>query len=170
MQTVSIISEAKHTTLRCEQWVPRPLAEVFAFFADATNLERITPPFLRFVVRSMSTPAIQRGTDITYRLRLHGLPISWTSRIEEWEPPYRFTDVQIRGPFRLWHHRHEFASERQGTRLHDTVHYKAPCAWLLRTLRLSWVEKDLEQIFSYRQQIIERLFADKNNPTSARSC
>lgn len=168
--TVSILSKTEHTTLYCEQWVPRPLEEVFAFFADAANLERITPPFLRFHVRSMSTPALQPGTEITYRLRLHGLPVSWMSRIEEWEPPYRFTDVQIRGPFRLWHHRHEFTPEQQGTRIRDTVHYRAPCAWLQRTLRLSWIDKDLEQIFSYRQQIVQNLFADKNNPTSTRSC
>ena len=170
MRTVSILSETQHTTLRCEQWVPRPLEEVFAFFADAANLERITPPFLRFSVHSMSTPTIQQGTEITYRLRLHGLPISWTSRIAEWEPPYRFTDVQIRGPFRLWHHRHEFTGEQQGTRIRDTVHCRAPGAWLQRTLRLSWIEKDLEQIFSYRQQIIESLLADKNNPILTRSC
>jgi uncharacterized protein len=118
----------------------------------------------------MSTPAIQQGTEITYRLRLHGLPISWTSRIEEWEPPYRFTDVQIRGPFRLWRHRHEFTGAQQGTRIRDPGHYRTPCARLQRALRLSQIEKDLENILSYRQWIIEGLFADKNNPTSPRSC
>jgi uncharacterized protein len=170
MHAVSISSEGGHTTLRCDQWVPQPLENVFAFFADAYNLEQITPPFLRFSVRSMSTPAIQRRTEISYNLRLHGLPISWTSRIEEWEPPYRFTDVQIRGPFRLWHHHHEFASERGGTCLRDTVHYKAPFAWIQRILRLSWVDRDLERIFRYRQQIIERRFDDTRPQTSTRSC
>ena len=169
---VHIIRNASegHTTLQCAQWVPRPLEEVFSFFADAANLERITPPFLRFHVRAMSTPAIQHGTEISYRLRLHGLPIAWTSRIEEWEPPYRFTDVQIRGPFRLWHHHHEFASEPWGTCLRDTVHYRAPFAWIQRILRLSWVDRDLERIFRYRQQIIERLFDDTRPQTSTRSC
>jgi ligand-binding SRPBCC domain-containing protein len=137
MQAVNILSELGHTTLRCEQWVPKPLGEVFTFFTDAYNLERITPPFLRFSVRSMSTSAIQQGTEITYRKRLHGLPISWTSRIDEWEPAYRFTELQIRGPFRLWHHRHEFTPEQQGTRIRDTVHYRVPCAWLQHILRLS---------------------------------
>jgi uncharacterized protein len=159
MNVVSILSEGAHTTLHCDQWVPKPLAEVFAFFADAYNLEHITPPFLRFSVRSVTTPAVQRGTEITYRLRLHRLPISWASRIEAWEPPYRFIDVQIRGPFRLWHHRHEFTSETHGTRIRDTVQYRAPCTWLQRTPLLSWVDRDVEQIFTYRQRIIANLFS-----------
>ena len=161
MQPVSISWEAEHTTLRCEQWVPRPLEDVFAFFADAYNLERITPPFLRFSVRSMSTPAIRGGTEIAYRLRLHGLPVSWRSRIEAWEPPFRFTDVQVRGPFRLWHHQHEFTPEQRGTRIRDTVHYRTPCLWLQRTPLLAWVDRDLEQVFLYRQLVIERLFGDE---------
>lgn len=170
MQAVTIVSELGHTTLRCEQWVSKPLDEVFTFFADAHNLERITPPFLRFSVRSMTTPAIQQGTKITYRLRLHGLPISWTSRVEEWEPPNGFTDVQIRGPFRLWRHRHEFIAERQGTRVRDTVHYRVPCARLLHILRLPWVDRDLEQIFRYRQQIIANLFGGKKPHPPSHSC
>jgi ligand-binding SRPBCC domain-containing protein len=143
---------------------------VFRFFADATNLEQLTPPFLRFRVRSMSTPTIQRGTEISYRLYLHGWPISWTSRIEAWDPPYGFTDVQIRGPFRLWHHDHEFTSEQGGTRLRDAVLYRAPFARLQRILRLSWVERDLEGIFRYRQQVIRRLFADTASQPSTHSC
>jgi len=158
MQAVSILPAGAHTTLRCEQWVPKPLGEVFAFFADAHNLEQITPPFLRFSVRSMTTPTVRQGTEITYRLRLHQLPISWTSRIEVWEPPYRFTDVQIRGPFRLWHHQHDFTPEHNGTSIRDTVHYRAPCAWLQHIPFLSWVDNDLQRIFTYRQQIIECLF------------
>jgi uncharacterized protein len=169
MEPVSIICEAEHTTLRCEQWVPRPLEDVFAFFADAYNLERITPTFLRFSVRSMSTPAIQRGTEIAYRLRLHGLPVSWLSRIEAWEPPYGFTDVQVQGPFRLWHHQHEFTPQQRGTRIRDTVRYRAPCLWLQRTPVLAWVDRDLEQIFRYRQQIIARLFGDEMDHISIRS-
>jgi uncharacterized protein len=170
MEAVNILSESGLTTLSCEQWVSGPLDEVFAFFADAHNLERITPPFLRFFVHSMTTPAIQQGTEITYRLRLHGLPISWTSRVEDWEPPYGFTDVQIRGPFRLWRHRHEFLAAQQGTRIRDTVHYRVPCAWLQRILRLSWVDRDVEQIFRYRQQVIADLFGGKKPHPTTHSC
>jgi ligand-binding SRPBCC domain-containing protein len=139
---------ATHTTLHCEQWVPQPLDQVFIFFADAYNLERITPPFLRFSVRSINTTAIQQGTEITYRLRLHRLPISWTSRIEAWEPPYRFTDVQTRGPFDLWSHQHEFTAGDRGTSMRDTVHYRVPCTWLQRFRLLSWADRDLERIFN----------------------
>jgi ligand-binding SRPBCC domain-containing protein len=158
MQAVSVLPAGTHTTLRCEQWVPKALGEVFAFFADAHNLEQITPPFLRFSVRSMTTLAVRQGTEITYRLRLHRLPIPWTSRIEVWEPPYRFTDVQVRGPFRLWRHQHDFAPENNGTSIRDTVHYRPPCAWLQRTPLLWWVDNDLRRIFTCRQQIIECLF------------
>ena len=158
---MNIRAEGTHTTLHCEQWVPQPRDEVFAFFADAYNLERITPPFLRFYVRSISTTTIQHGTEITYRLRLHRLPISWTSRIEVWEPPHRVTDVQIRGPFDLWHHQHEFAAVDHGTSIQDTVRYRAPCAWLRRFRLLSWVDRDLERIFTYRQQVIEQLFGGR---------
>jgi uncharacterized protein len=163
MNAVSILPEGAHTTLRCEQWVPKPVVEVFTFFANAYNLEQITPPFLRFSVRSMTTPTVQRGTEITYRLRLHRFPISWTSRIEAWEPPHCFIDVQIRGPFRLWHHRHECTPENHGTRIRDTVHYRAPCTWLQRTPLLAWVDRDVEQIFIYRQQIIADMFSARRS-------
>jgi ligand-binding SRPBCC domain-containing protein len=106
----------------------------------------------------MTTPAVQQGTEITYRLRWHHLPVAWTSRIEVWKPPDCFVDVQLHGPFRLWRHRHEFTPENHGTRIRDIVHYRAPCAWLQRTLLRSWVDKDLEQIFMHRQQIIAHLF------------
>jgi ligand-binding SRPBCC domain-containing protein len=147
-----------------------PFDEVFTFFADAHNLERITPPFLRFSVRSMTTPAIQQGTEITFRLRLQGLPISWTSRVAEWETPYGFTDVQIHSPFRLWRHRHEFIAAQQGTRIRDTVHYRVACAWLQRVLWLSCVDRDVEQIFRYRQQIIATLSGGKKPHPSTHSC
>jgi ligand-binding SRPBCC domain-containing protein len=155
---IKIRAEGRRGKLCGEQWVPRPQQEVFAFFSDPSNLERITPPFLRFRVLAVSTPVLQEGTEIRYRLRLHGLPIAWTSRITEWHPPHGFTDVQIRGPYRLWRHRHEFVMEHHGTRLLDTVDYQVPFAQLLRALALTWVERDLEQIFTYRQQVIERLF------------
>jgi ligand-binding SRPBCC domain-containing protein len=83
------------------------------------------------------------------------------SRIEAWEPPHYFIDVQIRGPFRLWQHRREFMPEGQGTCIRNTVHYRAPCLWLQRTPLLSWVDDDLKRIFTYRQQTIDGLFGDR---------
>jgi len=95
----------KFHTLRREQWIPRPIEEVFGF-ADARNLEEITPPWLGFQILGMDAGSISEGTEIRYRLRLHGIPIHWRTEIRQWAPPHRFVDVQRSGPYKLWHHTH----------------------------------------------------------------
>jgi ligand-binding SRPBCC domain-containing protein len=102
--------------LEREQRLPSPPEEVFAFFADARNLEAITPPLLRFRVRTPEPIAMGAGTLLKYRLRLHGVPVGWTTVIADWEPPQRFVDVQVRGPYALWHHTHTFAADGGGGR------------------------------------------------------
>src|SRR5438874_1135995 len=89
-----------------EQWLSRPIEEVFAFFGDATNLEAITPEWLRFSVITPSPVVMTTGSLIEYRLRWRCLPLRWTTIIEAWEPPHRFVDTQLEGPYRLWHHTH----------------------------------------------------------------
>src|SRR5262245_5790145 len=98
-----------------EQWVPKPIEDVFGFFADATNLEAITPAWLRFRIVTPTPIAMAVGTLIAYRLRWRGLPLHWTTRIEAWEPPHRFVDMQLSGPYRSWHHTHSFESQEGGT-------------------------------------------------------
>lgn len=105
---MSAVTQAGAHTLERTQRVPGTLDEVFRFFGDPRNLERITPPFLRFQVEAMDTEELGEGTHIDYSLRLHGLPLSWRTRIVEWNPPFHFVDLQLRGPYRLWHHRHDF--------------------------------------------------------------
>lgn len=144
--------------LRCRQWVPAPLDDVFRFFSDPYNLERITPPFLGFAVRRMSTPQIERGTVLTYRLRLHGLPVFWRTVIEEWTPPHRFVDRQVFGPYALWQHTHTFEPEQGGTRLDDLVRYRLRCAALQSTPVLAWVHRDVRAIFEFRQRTIAGVF------------
>jgi len=95
-------------TLRREQWIACPIGEVFAFFADAQNLEKITPPWLGFKIISMSTASIEEGTVIRYRLQLHGIPFYWQTEICEWNSPHCFVDEQAEGPYKLWHHTHRF--------------------------------------------------------------
>lgn len=146
-------------TLRREQWIPRPLEEVFAFFSDARNLERITPSWLGFQMLTPGPIRITAGTKLRYRLRVHGLPLSWTTEIRRWEPPYRFIDVQLSGPYRLWHHTHRFEADNGGTRMTDTVRYRLPFGLLGRAVQALKVGSDVKEIFDYRCKRIDELFA-----------
>ncbi len=145
-------------TFRGEQWLDRSLPEVFAFFSEARNLEAITPPWLRFEVRTVSTAQIQSGTLIRYRLSLRGIPFGWTTQIRSWNPPHRFTDVQLSGPFALWHHTHTFHERNGGTLIKDVVRYRVPFGPLGRIARTLLVRRDVERIFDYRRRRIEELF------------
>jgi ligand-binding SRPBCC domain-containing protein len=142
-------------TLERSQVLPRPPAEAFEFFADALNLEAITPPLLRFRVVTPGPIEMRPGTLIQYRLRLHGLPVDWLTRIDEWEPGVRFVDSQLAGPYRLWHHTHEFEAHEQGTLMRDTVRYALPL-WPLGELALPLVRRDLRRIFDFRRASVER--------------
>ena len=124
--------------------------EVFAFFAEPRNLERITPPWLRFRIVGQPPP-IRRGALIDYRLRLHGIPLAWLTEITDWSPPHRFVDVQRRGPFALWEHEHTFAATAGGTLVRDTVAYSMPLRRLSNRLV---VARDLRAIFEYRHAAI----------------
>lgn len=143
--------------LEREQRVARPREEVFEFFAQAGNLERITPPWLRFALLSDEPVEMRRGTLIAYRLRLHGVPLRWTSRIEHWEPGRLFVDRQIEGPYRLWHHQHEFTSASGKTVVRDRVNYALPLGPLGDLGHVLFVRRDLDRIFSYRHETVERL-------------
>lgn len=144
--------------LTTELLVSRRREEVFLFFSDPHNLDKITPPWLRF--RTIEVPHIMyRGCLIVHQLRLHGIPITWVSQIVEWDPPRRFIDVQVVGPYKLFHHVHEFEEVEAGTRIRDIIHYGLPLGWLGRLAHWLFVRRDLENIFSYRQQMIERLLA-----------
>jgi ligand-binding SRPBCC domain-containing protein len=142
--------------LEREQRISRPLPEVFDFFARAGNLERITPPWLRFQILDEPDP-VQTGSRISYRLRLHGLPLRWVSVIEEFEPERAFVDQQIRGPYRLWHHRHEFAPDGAGTIIRDRVRYALPFGVAGAIAHRLFVRRDLERIFAFRRQAISQL-------------
>lgn len=145
-------------TLRQEQWIARPIDEVFMFFSDAHNLERITPPWLGFKILSMSTSSIREGTEIQYRLRLDGIPVRWRTKILEWNPPHRFVDIQKSGPYRLWHHTHIFEAEGDRTRMIDEVRYALPLGILGRIVHALKVRRDVRRIFDYRRQRIDESF------------
>jgi ligand-binding SRPBCC domain-containing protein len=141
--------------LERRQRIERPLAEVFPFYADAANLERITPPWLSFEVTTEGPIEMGVGALIDYRLRLHGVPVRWQTRIEEWQPPHRFVDAQLGGPYALWHHTHTFhADGPRATILGDRVRYAIPFGPLGELARALLVDRDLEQIFDYRQEAV----------------
>jgi uncharacterized protein (TIGR01777 family) len=143
-----------------EQWVPQPPETLWPFFCDARNLESITPPFLNFRVLGQSGGEIGAGTLIDYRLRLDGLPINWQSRIDAWDPPRSFVDLQVRGPYRLWHHRHDFEPMGAGTLMRDTVRYRLPAGWLGRLAAGARVADYVQRIFEFRAAKIDELFGD----------
>jgi ligand-binding SRPBCC domain-containing protein len=152
-----LVSGATHIhELRREQLVDAPLDAAFAFFARASNLERITPPWLRFEVLTPEPITMRTGAVIEYALRLRGIPLRWTARIEDWQEGRAFADRQIRGPYRLWHHRHEFESQRYGTIVRDHVHYMLPLWPLGDAVHALIVRRDLERIFDFRCAAVAR--------------
>ena len=129
--------------------INRPVGDVFEFFADAKNLQMITPPWLHFKIVTPASIEMGQGTLIDYRIRLHGLPIRWRTEIAAWEPPYRFVDQQLRGPYKKWYHEHTFESlGADQTLAKDRVHYIPRFGALVHR----WlVQPDLTKIFTYRQ-------------------
>jgi len=144
--------------LERRQRLPVPAERAFAFFGDAHNLEAITPPWLRFRVLTPGAIEMRPGALIEYRLRLHGVPVSWLTRIEEWDADParpRFVDAQLTGPYRLWHHTHEFEPDGAGgTIMRDTVRYALPYGPFGEIARRLFVARNLEAIFDHRTQAV----------------
>jgi len=137
--------------LEREAAYPRSLAEVFGFFADAGNLEVITPPWLRFKILTPLPIAMRVGAIIDYQLTLRRLPIRWRTEITAWEPPHRFVDEQRRGPYRLWRHEHTFREEGNSVRVRDRVQYAHLGGPVVQALM---VAPELRRIFDYRMEVI----------------
>ena len=142
-------------THRLETFVTLPLGidETFAFFADASNLEKITPPELCFKILTPRPIEITGGTEIDYRLRLYGVPLNWRSKITNWSPPHRFVDEQVQGPYRLWVHIHRFHEQNGGTAIIDEVCYQLPL-WPFGEMMYPLVAGQLHRIFRYRKRAI----------------
>ena len=138
-----------------EQQIDLPIDQVFAFFAKAETLEKITPSLLKFKVTTPTPIEMREGAIIDYKLKIRGLPVSWKTRIEEWNPPHRFVDRQLVGPYSLWYHTHEFtALSPTSTLMKDTVRYRVPLGplgWMMDRLL---VRPDIQKIFDFRRSEI----------------
>ncbi|MBW1803976.1 MAG: SRPBCC family protein [Deltaproteobacteria bacterium] len=137
--------------------LPRDINDVFWFFSDAANLERITPPALCFHIITPTPIRMGEGTIIDYRLQLYGMPFTWTARIGRWDPPLQFIDEQIRGPYRLWVHTHRFLDLGGATRVTDEVLYELPL-WPLGEALFPVIHYLLVRIFRFRRRTIGNIF------------
>jgi ligand-binding SRPBCC domain-containing protein len=146
-------------TLKREILLPGPREEVFSFFADAQNLQAITPPWLHFEITTPGEIEMKLGTRIEYRLRIHGFPVTWVSAITAWDPPHRFVDEQRKGPYLLWIHEHRFAEGKGHTLVMDRVRYAVPGGALIHKL---FVKRDVDKIFDYRSRKLMELFRKKS--------
>lgn len=155
--------------LSCSQWLPGRPDAVFPFFGNARNLERITPPFLGFRIRRVQGEPLRAGSRIDYSLRLHRLPVRWRTLIEIWDPPHRFVDLQIRGPFRQWRHRHTFEENAGRTLVTDVVDFDLYCRPLARTPLLAWIYTDMRAIFAYRRHATAGFFDTARQESASRA-
>lgn len=149
-----------YSVLEREQYLPYRKEVVFPFFADAANLEKITPPLLNFAVKSQSTPALGAGTLIEHALKIRGVRVRWRTLIEEWRPPELFVDVQLKGPYRVWRHEHMFEDLGPGVLMRDRVRYRLPLGLLGGLVAGSFVRGDVEKIFAFRRKYLHEHAAE----------
>ena len=137
-----------------EQWLAKPVEVIFDFFSNARNLQTITPPWLHFVILTPGTIEMGPGALIDYGLRVHGIPLRWQTQITAWDPPRKFVDTQVRGPYKVWVHEHRFEPRDGGTLARDFVIYLPPGGRLMDWL---FVRKDIERIFQFRREKLQEL-------------
>ena len=145
-------------------WLARPRPEVFAFFAEPTSLQRLTPPALRLRLQNPGV-ALTTGAVLDFRLRWLGVvPLRWRAFVREWDPPFRFVDVQVRGPYARWEHRHRFLEEGGGTWVEDRVTYRLPFGPLGELAHVLVVERQLRELWAFRQQQLAELVKPLSAP------
>lgn len=154
-------SERSHQDLnrfKSEIWLPRSVPQVFEFFQHAGNLELLTPDWLNFKILTPLPISMREGALIDYSLRLYGIRFNWQTRISEWRPPHGFSDVQIRGPYRIWEHSHLFEEKDDGTLMRDQVNYQIHGWFLAPIINKLVVHRQITGIFEYRKKKILEMF------------
>lgn len=144
--------------LESSQTVQAPLVKVFEFFSKPENLEKLTPSNLKFRILTPSPISMEKGRLIEYAIQISGFSQRWTTLITEFDPPHRFVDECLKGPYSMWHHTHEFQSVKEGTLIVDKVRYIMPFGFLGRWIHFLFVRFQLKHIFKYRKSIIQKLF------------
>ena len=148
--------------IESKQIINKPLEDVFSFFSRPENLSLITPARLNFNILTPAPIQMRQGTVIDYTIKIFKLPIHWRTLITTYEPPFKFVDEQMKGPYTLWHHTHIFRETDEGVEIIDKVHYSIPAGVLGRLLHLLWIKNDLKNIFEHRRVVIEKLFQNNN--------
>ena len=141
-----------------ETIIDKPLQEVFEFFSNAQNLNLLTPPQLQFVILTPFPIAMKKGTLIDYKLKLSGIPFYWKTEIAAWEPPFRFVDKQLKGPYKIWIHEHRFEEKNGKTYMYDTVEFLSPGWFLEPIINKLFIEKKVKEIFAYREKKLKEIF------------
>ena len=146
-----------------------PIREVFDFFADAGNLERITPPELNFKIITEQPFEIEKGSLIDYKLRMRGIPLTWRTLISVWNPPHEFVDEALKSPYKQWIHKHTFTElERNKTLIEDEVRYRLPFE-PFGDLAHCFVRGELDHIFDFRRKAVEKILMQSENDAKTRS-
>jgi ligand-binding SRPBCC domain-containing protein len=149
-------------SLEARQLVPNPITEVFAFFSKPENLQLLTPENLGFRILTPSPIRMKEGAIIDYTIRIALMPVRWTTLITSYEPPYRFADIQLNGPYAYWHHTHTFTGTDDGTLITDEVRYAMPFGVIGRMVHYAVVRHQLKSIFRNRGFAIEKIFPHQN--------
>ena len=149
-------------TLESNQFINKPIEEIFQFFSKPENLSVITPAKLGFKILSPNPIKMEVGRLIDYNIYLLGIPIHWRTLITDYEPPNMFVDQQIKGPYAMWHHTHTFHKVKGGVEIKDRVVYSIPFGFLGRLLNYLWIKRDLNNIFLHRKKVIDKLFENND--------
>ena len=146
-------------TLKKEQIIPRNILDVFGFFSKPENLSVITPSKMGFKILTPSPIEMKEGALIDYTVKIIGLPIRWTTLITKYDPPNLFIDQQLKGPYSMWHHTHNFKKLNDNeTLIEDIVIYSVPYSFIGGLIHSLYIKRDLEKIFSYRSKKIKEIF------------
>ena len=137
--------------------------DIFSFFSKPENLSKITPSRLGFIIKTPSPISMKSGQLIDYIIKIIGFPIHWRTLITDYDSPNFFIDQQIKGPYLLWHHKHEFNQLQDGVEILDTVHYSLPMGFIGSIVNSIWIRRDLDSIFNHRFNVINNIFNQENN-------